>query len=137
MPIREKVRRALRRSGPPSPSPTHSLSTSTSASTSASSPEVKLSSRLANFSFGSPRSSRGRFSGSKASGASSRGSGGSEKRVESPDPREKPLTEANLRYQRVFGEYTMTFGASRRLSRDWETEGISPMTSRRNSLCLE
>lgn len=127
MPIREKVRRALRRSAAaPSTSPTPSTSDSGSGSGASSPPtSSRLSARFANLSFGGRRG-RGSSADNGKSGA---------KRGESPDPREKPLTQANMRYQEMFGEYTMTFGASRRLSRDWEAEGVSPMTSRRNSYC--
>lgn len=119
MPIRDKVRRAIRRSGSsPTTSPTPSTSTSGS---SPNSPETKLTSRFAGLSL----TRRNRSSSSKSSAA----------KKPAVDPREKPFSETNLRYQEMFGEYTMRFGASRRLSADWEVEGISPMTSRRNSLC--
>lgn len=126
MPIREKVRRAIRRSAP-SPnttSPTSSTSTSTSASASHS-PDSKFTSRFANLSL----TRRNRSSGSKSNGSAKRTP------AEAPDPREKPFTETNLKYQEMFGAYELRFGASRRLSADWEIEGVSPMTSRRNSLC--
>lgn len=126
MTIREKVRRALRRSAPSPTATSPTPSTSTTASASGSPTDSsKLTSRLANLSL----TRRGRSSGSKSKKDAERTGG------DAPDPREKPFTETNLRYQEMFGEYTMRFGASRRLSADWEIEGISPMTSRRNSLC--
>lgn len=126
MTIREKVRRALRRSAPSPTTTSPTPSTSTTASASGSPADSsKLTSRLANLSL----TRRGRSSGSKSKKDAERSG------AEGPDPREKPFTETNLRYQEMFGEYTMTFGASRRLSADWEIEGVSPMTSRRNSLC--
>lgn len=125
MTIREKVRRALRRSAPSPTTTSPTPSTSTTGSASGSPTDSKLTSRLANLSL----TRRGRSSGSKSKKDADRGG------ADGPDPREKPFTETNLRYQEMFGEYTMRFGASRRLSADWEIEGISPMTSRRNSLC--
>lgn len=127
MTIREKVRRALRRSAPSPTTTSPTPSTSTTASASGSPSESKLTSRLANLSL----TRRGRSSGSKSKKDGDRTGG------DGSDPREKPFTETNLRYQQMFGDYEMRFGASRRLSADWEIEGISPMTSRRNSLCGE
>ncbi|CAI4218792.1 unnamed protein product [Parascedosporium putredinis] len=130
MTIRDKFRRALGGSRPSSDSssstsaapsilsassPTPSTSTTTSAPDSQSS----LSSRFKALSLG--RRS-GRTSDKKSS--STRGN--------SPDPREKPFTETNLQYQALLEPFTMTFGATRRLSVDDDL--ISPCTSRRNSV---
>jgi hypothetical protein len=52
------------------------------------------------------------------------------------DPREKPFTEMNLRYQEILGSYELTFGTSRP-EQLWNPDGeLSPGTSRQNSLDL-
>jgi len=52
------------------------------------------------------------------------------------DPREKPFTELNLRYQEILGSYELTFGTSHP-EQLWNPDGeLSPGTSRHNSVDL-
>lgn len=52
------------------------------------------------------------------------------------DPREKPFSEMNLRYQEILGSFELTFGTSHP-EQLWNPDGeLSPGTSRQNSIDL-
>jgi hypothetical protein len=61
---------------------------------------------------------------------------GGNKKTAAADPREKPFTEMNLRYQEMLGSYELTFGTSHP-EQLWNPDSeLSPGTSRQNSIDL-
>lgn len=139
MAIRDKFRRAV---GSRKSTASSSSSSSTHASETASNPDSDAAS-----SNGSPidRNSRSRtFTWRSKNGDAKEQSAQPQKskptksksRWTMPDPREKPFTEMNLRYQQILGSYELTFGTSHP-EQLWNPDGeLSPGTSRQNSIDL-